>query len=125
MSTSSIGDSKTLAHGAVHLLSVDAYALQHSEGHGPRSNPWHVLRLCCLLEHGADPRIGQGGPRWLQARLEDGEKFPVLEPPVDRGKVTVADVHGAASPEEHAERVHRWARSVWEAWSAHHDWARL
>jgi hypothetical protein len=33
--------------------------------------------------------------------------------------------YGAQTPKEHAERVYRWVHSVWEAWSAHHAWARL
>lgn len=111
------------AYGAVHLLTVDAYVLQHSEGHGPRSNAYHLIRLCWLLEGGGDPRIGQGGPR--SRALSDGYKdFPFLEPPANRGDVTVVDIHGAAGPEEHAERVRRWAASVWEAWRADHAWAR-
>ncbi len=111
------------AYGAVHLLTVDAYALQHSEDHGPRSNAVHLLRLCMLLEHGGDPSIGQN-PHWFQAEVETRRDIPYLEPPVDRGALTVAHVHGAATPEEHGERVYRWARSVWEAYSAHHAWAR-
>jgi hypothetical protein len=111
------------AYGDVHLLTVDAYALQHSEEHGPRSNAYHLIRLCWLLEGGGDPRIGQGGPR--SRALSDGYRdLPFLEPPANRGQMTVIDVHGAAGPEEHAERVHRWAASVWEAWRAHHAWAR-
>jgi len=110
-------------YGAVHLLTVDAYVLQHSEEHGPRSNAYHLIRLCWLLEGGGDPRIGQAGPR--SRALSDGyPDFPFLEPPANRGEVTAVDVIGAAGPEEHAERVHRWAASVWEAWSAHHAWAR-
>jgi hypothetical protein len=75
------------------------------------------------LEHGGDPRLGQG-PRWLQVQFDGNPEIPVLKPPADRGKVTVVDVYGAPSPDEHAERVSRWAKSVWEAWSAHHEWAR-
>ena len=111
------------AYGAVNLLSVDAHALQHPEDHGIKNNAFHLIRLCWLLEHGGDPRLGQG-PRWLQAQFDGNPKLPVLEPPVNRGKVTVADVCGAANPDDHAERVYRWARSVWEAWSAHHEWPR-
>lgn len=29
----------------VHLMTIDAYALQHSEEHGPRSNASHLLPL--------------------------------------------------------------------------------
>ena len=111
------------AYGAVHLLTVDAHALQRSEDHGPRSNAFHLIRLCMLLEHGGDLRIGQN-PKWLQAQIDGNREAPYLEPPVDRGKVTIVDVHGAKSPDEHAERVNRWARSVWEAYSAYHEWAR-
>ena len=110
------------AYGAVHLLTVDADALQHSEDHGPRSNAFHLLRLCMLLEHGGDPGIGQN-PRWLQAQIDGNREAPFLEPPVNRGNLTIADAYGATSADEHAERVHRWARSVWEAWSAYHEWA--
>ena len=112
------------AHGAVNLLSVDAHALQHPEDHGVKNNAFHLIRLCWLLEHGGDPRLGQG-PLWLQKQFDGNPKLPVLTPPVDRGKVTIADVYGAQTPKEHAERVYRWAHSVWEAWSAHHAWARL
>lgn len=111
------------AYGAVHLLTVDAYALQHSEDHGPRSNAFHLLRLRVLLEHGGDPRLGWNPP-WFQAQINDKRPAPFLEPPANRGEVTIADVHGAKTPEEHAERVWHWARSVWEAWSEYHDWAR-
>ena len=111
------------AYGAVNLLSVDAHALQHPEDHGIKNNAFHLIRLCWLLEHGGDPRLGQG-PRWLQVQFDGNPKLPVLEPPVNRGKVTVADVCGAANPDDHAKHVYRWARSVWEAWSAHHEWAR-
>ena len=103
------------AYGAVHFLTVDAHAPQHSEDHGPRSNAFHLLRLRMLLEYGGDPRIGQN-PKWFQAQLDGNREAPYLQPPAERGGVTIADVHGAASAEEHAERVYRWARSVWEAW---------
>ncbi|MBU0702309.1 MAG: hypothetical protein KKC18_00385 [Chloroflexi bacterium] len=110
------------AFGAVHLLTVDAYALQHSENHGPRSNAYHLIRLGWLLEQGGDPRLGQSGPR-SRAIAEGYKGFLFLEPPASRGRVTVVDVHSAATPEEHAERVRRWAGSVWEAWSDYHEWA--
>ena len=111
------------AYGAVHLLTVDAYVLQHSEEHGPRSNAYHLIRLGWLLERGGDPGIGQSGPR-SRAIAEGYRGFPYLEPPANRGAVTVADVHGATTPEEHARRVWRWARSVWGAWAEYHEWAR-
>jgi hypothetical protein len=38
--------------------------------------------------------------------------------------MTIADVRGAASDGEHAERVRRWARVVWAAYAAQHGTAR-
>ena len=88
---------------------------------GPIAIPMAMEKV--LLEHGGDPRMGQG-PRWLQVHFDGDPHLPALKPPEDRGAVTVADVHGATSPQEHAARVYRWARAVWEAWREHHDWAR-
>src|SRR5690349_6593330 len=59
------------AFGESHLFTVDAYALQHSEQHGPRSNAFHLMRLCWLIEHGGNPTIQQvqrGGPALYGAR---------------------------------------------------------
>jgi hypothetical protein len=48
-------------------------------------------------------------------------EFSWLEPPVDRGQLTVMDVVRAETGEEHIERVQDWALSAWQAWSAYHD----
>jgi hypothetical protein len=77
------------------------------------------------LEYGADSTIGQGGPRFLQAKIEGNNKdMPPLAPPADRGRITIADVHGAEDVDQHAERVREWASCVWESWREHHDWVR-
>jgi hypothetical protein len=113
------------AFGAVHLLTVDAFCLQHSEECGPRSNAFHLMRLCSLLERDGNPSIGQRPPRNIGKALEERyREFPELARPPTRGSCTVAGVHGAQDPDEHAERVRRWANSVWEAWKLHHAWAR-
>ncbi len=57
-------------------------------------------------------------------QFDGNPEIPVLEPPADRGTVTVVDVYGTASADEYAARVYRWVQSVWEAWSAPHAWAR-
>jgi hypothetical protein len=115
-----------LAYGAVHLLTVDAYALQHSEEHGPRSNAFHLMRLCSLLEGGANPGIGQRPPRHIGKAFEGHYlELPTLAPPPRRGSQTIVAVHGAQDAEEHAERVRGWAWSVWDAYSVHHEWARM
>lgn len=114
-----------IAYGAVHLLTVDAYALQHSEEHGPRSNAFHLLRLCRLVECGENPGIGQRPRRSIGKALEKEYRWlPVLAPPSNLGSLTVADVVGAENPEVHAAMVQGWARSVWDAYVSHHEWAR-
>lgn len=113
------------AFAAVHLLTVDAYALQHSEDHGPRSNAFHLLRLCRLVEHGGNPGIGQRPPRDVGKAFESRyRELPYLEPPSCRGTLTIADVTGVSDATEHAARVWAWGRSVWDAYRRHHKWAR-
>src|SRR2546426_1052411 len=65
------GEYSDPAFGEAHLFTVDAFALQHSEQHGPRSNAFHLMRLCWLLEHGGDASIRQvqhGGRAFYGAR---------------------------------------------------------
>ena len=113
------------AFGAVHLLTVDTYALQHSEEHGPRSNAFHLLRLRHLLELGASPALGKRPDRAAGKALERRYRgFPQLGAPRDRGALTVAGVYAARDATEHEQRVLAWARCVWEAYRAHHEWAR-
>jgi hypothetical protein len=110
-------------YGSVHLLTVDCYALQHSEDHGPRSNAFHLLRLRWLMI-GGDPGLEQKElgpiPYIMEKFYRD---LPFLEPPKNRGDVTILDVYNSRSPEEHIETSYRWAISVWEAYEAHHGWA--
>jgi len=51
-------------------------------------------------------------------------ELPKLTPPLDRGKMTVVDVHKAKDANEHAKLVRQWGISVWEAWKDYHEWAR-
>jgi hypothetical protein len=116
------------AFGQAHLFTVDAYALQHSEEHGPRSNAFHLMRLCWLIEHNGNPSIRQirkGGRGFSNANEKSYEDFPFLAPPENRGELTVANVVGAKTPDEHAAKARVWGESVWNAWSIHHPWARV
>src|SRR5437762_8152295 len=73
------------AFGEAHLFTVDANALQHSEQHGPRSNAFHLMRLCWLLEHGGSPSIRQvqrGGRALYDPQGRKIHELPFLEPPV-------------------------------------------
>ena len=116
-----------LAFGDAHLFTVDAFCLQHSEQCGPRSNAFHLMRLCWLIEREGNPslrRVRAGSRAFYKAREEDLRRFPFLEPPAARGELTVVSVLPAANPEEHAARARAWGQCVWVAWSGHHAWAR-
>ena len=115
------------AFGEAHLYTVDAFCLQHSAQCGPRSNAFHLMRLCWLLEHGGNPSIRQvraGGRAFYNAREQDYRDFPLLEPPACCGAVTVVSALEARNAAEHNERALAWGRFVWQAWSNHHAWAR-
>lgn len=60
--------------------------------------------------------------RWLDGPKELERPGP--PPPGQRGDLTIVDLHEAADPEEHRQRTFEWARSVWEAWSDYHYFAR-
>ena len=99
-------------------LAVDAYAAQHHGVQGRRQaqSVWvHLVSICAILERGRTPA---DGIRVKQELLRDDPVFAWLEPPGDPGSATLLDV-AAASGAEAAPAVHAWARSVWDAWSAH------
>jgi hypothetical protein len=100
--------------GAVHQLTVDAYAAQHPAGQPRKSLDAHLASLCALLERGS-PTNPEALKRFIQSRTS----FPELPMPGDLGPLTVVDV-AAASLDEHCDMVHRWARQVWSAWRDSH-----
>ena len=115
------------AFGESHLFTVDAYALQHSEEHGPRSNAFHLMRLCWLVEHRGDASIRQvrnQGRGFYDAREANYREFPFLAPPKNRGALTVAHVVGAKTALEHSAKARAWGESVWATWIDNHAWAR-
>jgi Family of unknown function (DUF5946) len=112
--------------GGVYRLAFDAYCMQHPEKYcvSAKSYAAHLMGLCHGVEHEGDPATYWRIPRWLNgpARLD---KPPLLR---SRGTTTIADVHGAATPEDHARRVRAWAEAVWAAYAPQHalarDWLR-
>jgi hypothetical protein len=109
-------------YGAATDYCVDAHALQHPEIHGKKNNAAHILRLCWMLEHEGATR-GSTIPRWWQQYLAR-EQVPLLDPPVQRGALTVTDLQHAVNAAEHLQLARRWAEAVWAAWSPHHAWVR-
>jgi hypothetical protein len=105
----------------VHRLTVDAYAVQHPgkpERRSIQSINVHLVALYLMLEKRMTPtQVTQAMGRLIE---ECAESFEWLEPPAELGKVKVTSVWLAETPEEHARTVQVWARSCWDAWSAHH-----
>ena len=101
-------------------LAVDCYACQHDRYIlSGRSLAAHLTGLAVAIEHGGAEQVNERVQSWL-SRTRHVEKPAV---PRERGRITVADVAGAA-PEEYAGAVRRWADSVWAAWHPHHALAR-
>ena len=108
---------------SIHQLTVDTYAVQHpgqEERRTIQSAGLHLMTLCLVVERDFDPTKGPVMHKQFVGRPE----FHRLEPPAHLGDLTVADVHRASNANEHKLAVQRWARSVWAAWSPHHDQIR-
>ena len=105
----------------IHLLTVDAYAVQHpgsTDRQSIQSVGVHLIRLCLLLEH--ELAADEANDATIKAgRHKHG--FFRLEPPTSMGSITAADVLKARTVEEHKIIVKEWARSSWEVWKPHHD----
>jgi hypothetical protein len=109
---------------AIHRLTLDTYGAQHPGARSPKavqSMAVHLIAMYLALEHEvASKRI----PAEIGRVVVDLTAFHWLEPPSLEGQRTVADVAGARNLREHQARVKWWARSVWEAWSDHHETIR-
>ena len=114
---------------AVHRLTVDAYAAQHPGTPSRRSIQSvavHLISLHLILEHGLASEQATGA---IRDALRHRGQFVWLDPPDSTGPVTILDVRAARDVTEHEHLVWAWARSVWKAWSPHHEairnWASL
>jgi Family of unknown function (DUF5946) len=108
---------------AIHQLTVDTYAAQHPGSESRRSTQsvgLHLSTLCMFVERGADPTRGPV----LHRRLVRTPVWRWLKPPLPIGKLTVANVHRAATADEHIAKVWEWARDVWDGWATHHSTVR-
>ncbi|MHB1284143.1 MAG: DUF5946 family protein [Metallibacterium scheffleri] len=55
----------------------------------------------------------------LRKRCAHSRIFVWLEPPSNRGTLTVLHPLSAQIPSEHMQRVREWAQDCWHAWDAH------
>jgi hypothetical protein len=108
----------------VHRLTVDAYAVQHPGVDTPQARNSvgiHLCRLFLLFEHGWAIERANAAMITITAKKH---AYPWLTPPPRIGPLSVRLPLAATTPEEHAERVEQWARSVWNAWARHHATVR-
>ena len=111
-----------------HQMIVDAYCVQHPGKPSPqaiRSVAVHLVGLHLQLERKPSAE-GLYAARQRVASLGKEGKLNLfwLEPPASPGEITVLDVIGADDHAEYTERAREWARSVWVAWSEHHETVR-
>jgi Family of unknown function (DUF5946) len=112
------------AHGRLHRLTVDAYAVQHPGGTSPQavqSAAVHLVSLYLVLELGKPLEEATRAIGVIPSRKG---RYTWLDPPQSMSPITVADVHGAQDGEGHLAWVRKWADSAWQAWRPHHDTVR-
>jgi hypothetical protein len=108
--------------GAQRDLAFDAYCMQHPDTYcrSAKSYAAHLTRLCCGVEHGGDPRVY----RAIQRRLNGTVALAKPKVLAERGRLTIADLRGAGSPEELQRLAQAWAEDVWKAYTSQHELAR-
>ena len=112
------------AYAPFHRLTVDVYAVQHPGVAGPQARNSvgiHLSRLFLIIERGWSIEKANDAMLMITAKKKD---YPWLEPPAQRGSITVKHLLAASTPEEHLARVDEWAGDVWKSWSEHHDTVR-
>lgn len=108
----------------IHRLTGATYAAQHPgepTTKAIQALAVHLITLNFVVERGMEP---ERAPREIGRAVADPSEFRWLEPPTEADWQTILDVRGARDVKEHAARVQRWARSVWEAWARHHETVR-
>ncbi|MGI8525665.1 MAG: DUF5946 family protein [Pseudolabrys sp.] len=115
----------TLAHPDrrfIHQHVVDAFAAQHADQHTKAITiVFALIGLYLYVEKNLSGRDVQR----IHARLaETHRRWPDIEPPVERGTVTVSDVLATAPGPARDDMIRQWCASVWAAWKDQHDQIR-
>jgi hypothetical protein len=109
---------------SVHRLTVDAYSVQHPGTPSRRSIQSvavHLVGLYLVLMRGFPAEKAIEG---MRRALRERQQFVWLPPPSSLGTRTILDVRNTTTLAKHEEAVKRWAESVWQAWSRHHETVR-
>ena len=105
----------------IHRLTVDAYWAQHPGRETPQTTQSVIVHLTSInLVVYEDVSCETATKKIGQLTKKYNDDFSWLEPPANRGDITVVDVAEARDLDEHTELVRDWARSVWQAWEKHH-----
>jgi hypothetical protein len=109
--TLSLGDPSFL-----HQNIVDAFAAQHADRNSkPIATVFALVGLYLSVEKGFTGRQAQKAHMQLARQRR---QWPRLEPPSERGAVTVSDVLAAPPGPDRDEMIRNWCVSVWDAWRA-------
>jgi Family of unknown function (DUF5946) len=107
-----------------HKLTVDAYAVQHpgdDQRRARQSVAAHLIRICLMLERGRDA----GFATRLMSRATNGAfQFPWFAMPTPLGTLTVAEMLGSETLDEHKRRTRAWAGDLWLAYAEHQPLVR-
>src|SRR5207247_1652816 len=105
----------------IHRLTVDTYSVQHPgtpSRQSIQSVAVHLVSLYLVLGCGFSSEKATEG---IRRALHQRNQFVWLEPPSSPGDLTLLDVRSAVDFAQHEAMVKRWAESVWQAWSPHHE----
>lgn len=107
----------TLAHpdpSFIHQELVDAYRAQHAHEHTKAiAITFALIGLYLYIEKGFSGKQVQRAHMQL---AKHRKTWPRIEPPEQRGDVTVHDVLAAPPGQERDNMIRQWCGSVWEAW---------
>jgi len=106
-------------------LVTDAFMVQHPgapERRSMQSVGVHLIGLCLVLERGLPPTDLSSALQRVMARPP---AWRWLDPPVPKGRLTVASLEAAAEEAGGAgaaldRAVEAYVRGVWAAWAPHH-----
>jgi hypothetical protein len=108
-----------------HRISVDTYAVQHPGTPSPQaiqSVTGHLINLCLMFEYKvSDPEWRRG---IIKTVTRYSDQFVWLEPPMQNGTITVADMLPLTDILALQQQSIKWASSIWDAWHLHHPLIR-